>query len=89
LEYARRIRAEKGIDIEGATEEYLKAVFAESYGQRDLDAFAAARAAYGISYRRNLHPALRALGILNPLAVIVMGGRARSRLPEASGRTAR
>ncbi len=67
-------------------------MFAERYGAADLAAFSAARAACAASFRARVNPALRALGALNPLAVMARaGGRAaggreaRRRAPEHTG----
>jgi transglutaminase-like putative cysteine protease len=66
-EYARRIESEKGIELPRLAESYLKSVFGERFDERDLAAMRGARARFLQSYRLRVHPAMRFLGLLNPI----------------------
>ena len=70
LEYAERVRDKKGLLLVPVAECYLKSVFAERFGDEDLQAMRSARAAFIASYRARVHPAVRVLGLLNPINAV-------------------
>lgn len=67
LEYAERMRKERGIALEALAEGFLKSAFAEGFGDSDLALVRAAQAVFLRSYRSRAHPLLRFLGLLNPI----------------------
>jgi transglutaminase-like putative cysteine protease len=76
LEYGCRVEREKGIELSPLTDGYLKAVFGGSFTGEDLRGQRAARARFLASYRARVNPALRILGLLNPLNSLSLSIRA-------------
>jgi transglutaminase-like putative cysteine protease len=67
LEFGRRVERDLGIGLSALTDAYLKAAFGATFDKADLDALRASRKAFIASYRARVSPAIRVLGLLNPL----------------------
>jgi transglutaminase-like putative cysteine protease len=68
-EYARRVEDSRGIAFLPLTDAYLKSVFADVFDAADLADLRRYRSAFLSSYRAAVNPAIRFLGLLNPLGV--------------------
>jgi transglutaminase-like putative cysteine protease len=69
LEYAHRIESDRKIALTAMTEALLRAAFAERFDADHLQEARAARASFLSSYHRAVPWALRALAVLNPVAL--------------------
>jgi protein-glutamine gamma-glutamyltransferase len=68
LDFAERLRRERGIELAPVTQLYLKAVFGEGFDGKDEACLRSARRDLLRSYRGAVSPVVRALAILSPLA---------------------